>query len=211
MRRILITLMMSGAVLVAVPGAALAQHHHARHHHARHHARHHRSSRRSSSVRHERFGRRSQDQPGSSSQAGTVTSFTDNGDGTGVLTITLNDGSTVTGNVTNDTNLECMTPNSSQQGDDNDSGDDNASSDNQGDDNASGDNQGDDNASGDNQGDDNGGNGDDNGDNGGDNGNGDGGQMCSTSSLTPGTPVAEANLEISGSVSTWQKVELVTA
>jgi hypothetical protein len=201
MRRILIALVMSGAVLVAAPGAALAQHHHARHHHARHHARHHRS-RRHSRVRH--FGRRAQDPSGNpSGQAGTVTSF-DNG----VLTITLNDGSMVSGAVTNDTELECMAPGSTTQGEDGDRGDDNNPS---GDDNNA-DNSGDrsddngtDNAT---SGDDNAANGDDNGDNDNDNENQ---QMCSTSSLTPGTPVAEANLEISGSGNTWKKVELITS
>jgi hypothetical protein len=214
MRRILIALVMSGAVLVAAPGAALAQHHHARHHHARHHARHHRS-RRHSRVRH--FGRRAQDPSGNpSGQAGTVASF-DNG----VLTITLNDGSTVSGAVTNDTELECTAPGTTTQGEDGDRGDDNSTS---GDDNnpsGDGDNRGEN--SGD-RGDDNGtdntangdddtANGDDNAANGEDNGENDNEnqQMCSTSSLTPGTPVAEANLEISGSGNTWKKVELITS
>jgi hypothetical protein len=193
MRRILITLVMSGAVLVAAPGGAMAAHHHA-HHHASHKARHHRSTRRHSRIRHERIGRTDQDQGGNSSgQAGTVTSF-DNG----VLTITLNDGSTVSGTVTDGTELECMAPSSNPQSEDGDSGGDNNPS--GGDNNPSGD----DNNNGDDNGDNN--NGDDNGDNG-DNG----GQMCSTSSLTPGTPVAEANLEITSSGATWDKVELITS
>lgn len=192
MRRILIALVMSGAVVVAAPAVATAEHHRAHHHHARHH----RSSRRHSRVRHESFGRRDNTQPGSSEQAGTVSSFTDNGDGTGVLTITLNDGSMVTGTVNNNTELECMSSTAGQQGDDND-GDDNGGSNNSGDDS-----QG---SSGDSA-DDGGGSGDDNGGSGDDNG----GQMCSTASLVTGTPVAEANLEITGSGAVWDKVELIT-
>lgn len=195
MRRILIALVMSGAVVVAAPTASMAQRHHSRHHHARHHARH-RSTRH---RRRERFGH--WDENGSAQPAGTVTMFTDNGDGTGVLTITLNDGSMVTGNVTKDTELECTTSNSGQQGDDNGDNDGNGDNNaNGGDDNANG---GDNNAS-----DDDGGNGDDNGGNGdGDNG----AQMCSTASLTPGASVADAVLEISSSGAVWKKVELITS
>jgi hypothetical protein len=188
MRRILIALVMSGAVVVAAPTEALAAHHHARHH---------RSSRRHSRVRHERFGSADTSQPGSSGQAGTVTSFADNGNGTGVLTITLNDGTTmVTGTVDNNTELECTSSSSSQQGEDTgDNGDSNANS---GDNNASDGGGG--------SGDDNGGNdGNDNGDNG-DNG----AQMCSTANLTPGTSVADAVLEVTSSGAIWDKVELIT-
>ncbi len=202
MRRILIALVMSGAVVVAAPTGALAQQHHSRHHHARHH----RSSRRHSHARHESFGRRDNQPSGTSSQAGTVSMFTDNGNGTGVLTITLNDGSTVTGNVTTDTNIECMSASASQQGDDQgESGSSGSTGDDQG---GSGDDQGDSGTSG-GSGDDNGGSGDDQGDNG--DGQGDnGGQMCSTASLTATTPVAEANLEITGSGAVWTSVELIT-
>lgn len=197
MRRILIALVMSGAVVVAAPSTSMAQRHHSRHHHARHHARH-RSTRNS---RRERFGH--WDQNGSARPAGSVAMFTDNGDGTGVLTLTIN-GNAVTGNVTNDTQLECTSANSAQQGDDNGdndgNGDDNA---NGGDDNANG---GDNSAS-----DDGGGNGDDNGGNDGNGDGDDGGQMCSTASLTPGTMVADAVLEFTSSGAVWQKVELITS
>jgi endo-1,4-beta-xylanase len=164
-------------------------------------------------VRHERFG--SGWNAGDSQQpAGTVTSF-DNG----VLTITLNDGSTVSGAVTNDTELECTAPSSSTQGDEgNDNGDNgqNSGDDNSGDDNG-GQNSGDDNGSG--GGDNPTASGDDgdNGsaqsgdDDGGNDDQGDGGQMCSTSSLTPGASVAEANLEVTSAGAVWQKVELITS
>ena len=222
MRRILIALVMSGAVVVAAPTGALAVQHHSRHHHARHH----RSSRRHSRVRHKSFGRLDTQPSGTSSQAGTVSMFTDNGNGTGVLTITLNDGSTVTGNVTTDTNISCMSASASQQGDDQgdngdsqggtgddqgDSGSSSSSGDDQGDSGSSsstGDDQGNGGTSG-GSGDDNGGSGDDQGDNGDDQGD-NGAQTCSTASLTPPTPVAEANLEITSSGAVWTSVELIT-
>lgn len=185
MRRTLITLVMSAAVLVAAPSAALAAHH--SHHHARHHR-----ARRASHIRHRQFGRADTTQPGNSEQAGTVASFAN-----GILTITLNDGSTVSGAVTNDTQLSCMAPDSTSQGDDESgSGDDSSNS---------GDDNGDSSST----------SGDDNGDNSSasddDNGGDDNAQMCSTADLTPGTPVAEANLEVSGSGATWNSVDLITS
>lgn len=196
MRRILIAVVMCGAVAVVAPTLAVAAHHRAHHHHARHH----RSTRRHSQVRHASFVRQDGGQPSSSGQAGTVSMFTDNGDGTGVLTITLSDGTTtVTGNVTNDTELECMASNTSQQGGDTSgdgSGDSNSSG---GGDQGSSGSSGDSGDTGDNQGD----GGDGQGDN--------GAQMCSTSSLTPGTPVAEANLEITSSGAVWNKIVLITS
>lgn len=193
MRRILIALLMSGAVVVAAPTGAMAAHHRS-HHHARHHARSH--ARKHSRLRHERFGSRDQNQPGNQSgPAGTVTSFAN-----GVLTITLNDGSTVSGNVTDQTEIECMSSTASQQGDD---GNDNNDASNQSGDGGQGGSSG-------GSGDDNGGNGD-NGDDNGDNGDNGNGQMCSTAALTTGTPVAEANLELSGSGAVWNRVELITS
>ena len=167
------------AVFAFVPASALAQHHgrhHKRHHH--HHAH----------IR--RFGDVSS--PGSptttptpSQSAGTVASFSN-----GVLTITLNDGSTVSGAVTNDTEIECMAPDTSgtmQRSDD---------------------------GPGDNGGGDQGGSGDgDHGDNGGpgddDNGNQ---NNCSSADLTQGAMVAEgAELKITSSGNVWDKVELITS
>lgn len=187
MKRTLVTLLMSAAVAIAAPSVALATHH--KHHHSRHHH----SARTHRGVRHKRFGKSDQGPSSNSQQAGTVTSFAN-----GVLTITLNDGTTVSGAVTDQTELDCMAP-AQNQGDN--GGDDNGGAmTNSRNDGGGGSSSG--------SGDDNGGDsgsGDDNG--GGDDGN----QMCSTAALTPGTPVAEANLEISSTGASWDKVELITA
>jgi hypothetical protein len=168
----------------AVPATALAHHHHHKHH-ARHHA------------RFRRFG--DQNTPptsmSTSDNAGTVQSFQN-----GVLTIELNDTdhTIVKGAVTNDTELECTSPEQSSTthadgdggGGDQGSGDDNQGEDNQGDDNQGEDNQGDDDQ------------GEDNNEN---------EQMnCSTSNLVSGAVVHEASLRIGGSGAVWQKVELVS-
>jgi hypothetical protein len=178
MRRTVVSLVMSVVVLVAAPSIAAAAHH--KRHHARHH-RAHRTHHRSQSVRHRHFGKADPTQSGGQ-QAGTVTSFAN-----GILTITLNDGSTVSGAVTDQTELDCMAPETTVQSEDGDGGDSNSGPGSGGDDNNSGD-----------TGDDNGGGDDD-------------GGMCTTASLTPGTPVAAARLEISGSGNNWDQVELVTS
>jgi hypothetical protein len=103
MRRLVLTAVASAAVLALVPASALARHH-ARHHHSRSHHRTH--------IRHERFGNittppattPAPTTPGAppADSVGTVTSFTN-----GVLMLTLNNGSTVSGTVTGDTEIEC--------------------------------------------------------------------------------------------------------
>jgi hypothetical protein len=180
-RRVLFTVAATALIAGAVPASALAHHHHHHKHHGRHHA------------RFERFG--DQNAPtstSSSDNAGTVQSFTG-----GVLTIALNDGSTVKGTVTNDTELECTSAqqSSTRMHEDGDGG--------SGGDQSSGD---DDQASGtQTQGDDDNGQGDD--DQGEDQNES---SSCSSSSLTPGAVVHEASLSISGSGATWRKVELVS-
>jgi hypothetical protein len=174
MRKLPFTVVASVAVLALAPAAALARGDHHRHHRkAVHHAR----------IRHARFGS-DQSQPagpGAAQDAGTVQSF----DNQGRLTILLNDGSTVTGRVTDATEMECQTAEADQMnGEDQHRGD-------EGDRSGSGDHG------------DNG----DRGDNGGD--QGDEGAMCSTADLTPGTLVREAELTISaGSGAVWTKLEL---
>jgi hypothetical protein len=133
-------------VLVAVPALATADHHRhdrraehhlrrhdrrAEHHLRRHHRRHNHRAR----VRHEHFGGGSsaissdhEDQ----GTAGTVASFIG-----GVLKITLNDGSTVTGAVTADTELRCEMPGEGMQTEDRGPG----GGDNSGDNDGSGDDQ----------------------------------------------------------------------
>jgi len=180
MRRILFTILACTALSAAVPTVALAhngRHHHKRHHHAR--------------VRHEKFiGHRqasdsSSGNPAAASEptAGTVTSF----DGT-TLMITLNNGNTVSGMVTNDTEIKCESPEMQN-----------------------GDNDGDDNGAGDDHGDavfhhsDGGGDNGDNGDQGDDNDNN---QSCT---ITPGMAVTKAELTINGAGAFWDEVELVSS
>jgi len=128
MRRIMLLLVGALALALAVPGVASAHgRHHRRHHHVKaHHA------------RTEHFGtapNTSPSTPSGPADAGRVASFTN-----GVLTITLADGSTVTGDVTADTEINCMgagaTASRDGQGDHGDQGD-------QGDDQGGGDDQGD--------------------------------------------------------------------
>ncbi len=168
MRRVLLTVIACCAVIAIVPAAALAHgHHHKRHHHRAHHAR----------VR--QFGH-DQSQgtvQGQDQNAATVTSFTG-----GVLTITLNNGQMVSGDVTGDTEIECQgveNDTSSLRSHDRHGGD------------GGGDDQGDNN-----QGDDD---------------NDENNAACSSADLTPGTVVHEARLTISSAGATWDKVELVTA
>src|SRR5437660_10883294 len=96
MRRVTITL--SAALVLIAPASALARHHHRHHSRIRH-------------ARLERFGDvgAAPTTASSADNAGTVKSFNN-----GRLTIMLNDGSAVTGAVTNDTELECMAPGQSQ-------------------------------------------------------------------------------------------------
>lgn len=173
MRRILLSVVACCAVIAIVPASALAH----RGHHKRHHAR----------VHHRTFGHDwsqssnsgTSTSTSSDQNAGTVASFTG-----GVLTIALNNGQTVSGDVTSDTEIECQAPDTSSGMQSHESGD------------GGGDNQGDNN-----QGDDDQGQGDD------DNGS----ASCSSADLTPGTVVHEARLSLSGAGATWDKVELVTA
>jgi hypothetical protein len=174
MRKIVLTVVACCALIAIVPASALAHgHHHKRHHHAR--------------IHHRTFGHdwsqsgNTSTSTSSDQNAGTVTSFTG-----GVLTITLNNGQTVSGDVTGDTEIECQAAEMSSSLRSHDRGDDNGD-----------------------QGDDNGDRGDDNGNDQGDddaeNAN------CSSADLTPGTVVHEARLAITGAGAVWDKVELVTA
>jgi hypothetical protein len=169
MRRILFTLVASVMIAAAVPAVALA---HGRHHHHDHHVR----------VHHRDFGHVN-DMAG---DAGTVASF-DNA--TGKLTVALNDGSTVTGTVTPDTEIECEAANEPEHDNFFHKNDHGSGSGDNGDHGDRGD-HGDDN----NRGDDN-----DNNDM----------ENCGTSALTPGATVHEAELGLSGNGAIWDRVELV--
>jgi hypothetical protein len=134
MKRSLLTATGITALALAVPGAALAHRDHGRHHHhhtVRAHAHH-------AKFRLVHIGATmgtpaptpttTTPTPPTPENAGTVASYTN-----GVLTLTLKDGSTVSGKVTNETRIECIkttpttpptgTPDQGQ-GDDNGQGDD---------------------------------------------------------------------------------------
>lgn len=98
MRKIMLTVVTTCAVVALIPASALA-HGHGRHHHRVNHARlHHRT------FGHDwnQSGNPTSTSPGADQNAGTVQSFTN-----GVLTIALNNGQTVSGMVTPDTEIEC--------------------------------------------------------------------------------------------------------
>lgn len=105
MRRSLSIALGAMVLVLIVPSAALAHngheghHHHGRHHH-KFHARHGRFH-----VVHVGAGATSPPTPPATTpeNAGTVTSYTNN-----VLTLTLNDGSTISGKVTSDTRIGCI-------------------------------------------------------------------------------------------------------
>jgi len=191
MRRMILPAATSALVLALVPAGAMArQHSHHKRHRARHHQRVHR-------VIHRRFG--DVNNPAttpttgtpSSDAVGTVDSFTN-----GTLTIKLNNGSTVSGMVTNDTEIECEASSSTvstnlyRDGDGGGSG-------------GSG--------SGDNSGQNSGGDHGDQGDQGDDNDQDDQGQQaCTTANLTPGASVRGAELKISSAGAVWDKVDLIS-
>jgi len=106
MRRLGFTAVASIVVFALVPATALARHHH-RHHRSRHHH---------SAVHIKQFGTTTGTTGPTSSApgAGTVQSFDS---ATGRLTLALNDGSTVSGNVVSgETELECEAPESMSTG-----------------------------------------------------------------------------------------------
>jgi hypothetical protein len=142
---------------------------------------HHRSHVRHAAIRHTQFGSDSSNQSsgssGSSDHAGTVQSFSG-----GVLTIALNNGSTVSGQVTSATEMECegAEPNDMRGMERDSSGD-------QGSDN-SGEDRGDDQGAGDDQ-----------------------AEAACPATPTPGEFVREAELRTSSAGSTWEKLDLEPA
>lgn len=147
--------------------------------------------------------------PDGEENAGTIASF----DGT-TLTINLFNGSSISGAVTDSTEVEC-----DNAGDDNDQGDDpgdddTGDDDNSGDDDSGGSGGGDDlrsnaasSTSDDDPGDDDNGGDDDTGD---DDGGGDdnGGAECTTADLVPDAVVHEAEIELANGQATFVKIEL---
>jgi hypothetical protein len=206
MRRVTITLAAALMVLAVIPASAIARshrRHHSRTHHARvHHVR----------IRHFGSDPTTGTSSNSSDTAGTVHSFDSN---TGVLTITLNDGSMVSGVVNNNTELECTAPEDTQtvhMDGDGGSGDQSGSDDQSGsgddnqtsgtDDQSATEDQGDAAEQNENQA-------EDQNENEAAEENEDAAENnCSTANLTPGTMVREAELKISSAGSVWDKVEL---
>ncbi len=95
MRRVLLLAVAALSLALAAPSGALAHHGHHGHHKHKHHKAHKAKHR----LKHIAAKPAHSDDPG---DAGTVASFTD-----GVLTITLADGSTVSGKVTDRTEIDC--------------------------------------------------------------------------------------------------------
>jgi hypothetical protein len=185
MRRTLFTILAGTALFVAAPAVASADNGQGHHHHKRHHQ---------ARVRHEKFvGHRhasdvSGGNPGdvnagnpadaNEPTAGTVTSFANN-----VLTITLTNGNTVSGEVTNGTEVKCENPQDMANNGNNDvEHGDRVSDHGPG-----------------------GGDNGDNGDRGDDNGND---NMCT---ITPGMSVRNAELSITGTGAFWDEVELINS
>ncbi|MBS1868954.1 MAG: hypothetical protein JSS99_04770 [Actinobacteria bacterium] len=162
MRRIFLLVVGVLALAIAAPSVASAHGHHGHRHHHKHKAKHARVKHFAGKANVDPAG------PAGPGDAGTVASFDQ---GTGMLTITLADGSSVSGKVTADTNVNCMAAGQTASHDDN-----------------AGDDQG-----GDDQGDNQGG-----GDQGDNQGGGDqGGQAaCDTSDLVAGAVVHEAILKL---------------
>jgi hypothetical protein len=195
MRKSLLAAMGIMALALAVPSVALAHHgrgHHHRHHHGAHHAK--------FRIVHIGAGASGSAPPSTTppapENAGTVASYTG-----GVLTLTLNDGSTVSGKVTENTRIGCapatMPPPMGPVGPaDEGPGDDNG----QGDDQSRGDiSQGDRGWDGGSQ----------HGDDGDDDDRGTPGPPCDSSALVAGAIVRSAELRIGSSGTEFEEILLV--
>jgi hypothetical protein len=199
MKRMLLAAGASATLLALAPGAADAHKSRSacRHHHA-HHGCTLRSAHRSRVLRFGSpaaavapTGASTPATPTSPQEtAGTVASFKE-----GVLVIKLTDGSTVSGKVTESTELRCTSAAPAGEGSDDDQGEDS------GDDGGSShvmSTRGDDMS---------GGHGDDDG--GDDDGGAPSSGACTTEALTEGTLVAEAELKVGPGGAVWEQVELV--
>lgn len=200
MRRILIAAVATSALVVPAIAVAHGSEHSAatEHHGARHAERHHR--------RHHHHARliafhaqapvtttpstgagTTSPTPVTAERAGTIASFTD-----GTLTLTLNDGSTVSGKVTPGTEIECASTIASAAEDGDRGGSDGSNSGP-----GSGDAQ---------RGDSSGRDGSD--DNAGDDDAHDEAEHCSSNVLVPGASVREALLSVGSAGAVWVKLEL---
>jgi hypothetical protein len=180
MKKVLLIVVASAALIALVPATALAKHGDRRHHHRGHH---------DARVHHRMFGHDEGNQGNDNQPAGKIVSFTN-----GVLTIMTNDGNTASGKVTNATELKCEQQEPAEmQNHDRGRGGDSGGDNDRGDNNDRG---------GDND------RGDDQGDN--DNDNDEANEMCTTADLTPGAVVQDAELRISSAGAVWDEVELVS-
>ena len=204
MRRIFLTAVASSAMALAVPGVAAAHHGNSQgssRSASSHHKRHHRH------ARIMRFGSvASAPTSGSTStptspttttptgeSAGMITSFTNE-----VLTITLKDGTTVSGKVNEKTEIECAPTAPTASASSHDGGGDGGSQGGQGQlgSQQEGGQPGQDGG--------NDGQGQDQGDD-----NGEASQQrCTTAALVPGAVVGEAELSVGGAGAAWDKVQL---
>jgi hypothetical protein len=175
MRKTLFAAVASSVVLAVAPAVASARSHHHRGHHGprRTHAR----------LRDTHFGS-GNDQRGApndgAQDAGTVASFSN-----GVLTLRLNDGSIVSGQVTDVTEIKCEAVEARDMEHARHADGDHGGGSNRGEDNG-----------------DNDGNNDDQGE------EEQGAAMCSSADLVPGAVVRDAELTISGAGAIWREVEL---
>lgn len=187
MRRMIMTAV--ATVSLAAPSATLAhngeRHHH--HHRGRHHHAHVLAFHAQAPAGSNSGTTSPSATPAAGDSAGTIASFTN-----GVLTITLNDGSTVSGKVTERTEIECAAPSASAADfSRHDGGDDNGFDDRGND--GSGQPGPSDGQHGDCPGHDNG---------------HDAAEHCTSAALVPGASVSEAFLSVSSDGATWVKVEL---
>jgi hypothetical protein len=199
MKRMLLALASSATVALLAPAAAAAHHGHHRHHGSHRHA---------SSARILRFGSVSAltaptttapTTTPTQESAGKVVSFEKE-----VLTIMLNDKSTVSGKVTQDTQLRCQpaTPPTEPGDDEQDTDDEGAP-------------EGDKHSQGSGSGDFASQHGDvmahsaNEGDNGDNQNNGENQESCPTTALTPGTVVLAAELKITPAGAVWEQVDII--
>jgi hypothetical protein len=201
MKRMLLTAVASSLLALALPGAASANH--GKRHHGASHKRH---AKRARLITFGTAGLAPASGPTTTTPtpttpttpagepAGTVKSFEK-----GVLTITLKDGTTVSGMVTEETRLECQsaTPSPTTGDDDQGAGDDQSSPES-GEHGATTAHAAD-----------HGQQGEDGGDDQGDEG-GDGSQTsCTTAALVPNAVVGEAELKLGSAGAVWEKVQLL--
>lgn len=210
MKRMLLTAAASSLIALAAPAVASAHKPSCHHHHhgcAKHHARGSRvvrfgslTSQTSSTRPTSPSTPTSTPTPPTPEPAGTIESFNKE---TGELTIKLKDGSTVTGKVTESTEIRCLPASSTESSDPDSRGDEESGTEGDSREQHSGpgtSSSGDDISGGEGGDDISGGEGDD-----------EGGQAssCGTEALTPGTTVAEAELRIGPSGDVWESVTLV--